>query len=329
MGKKKFYLTLDTETATLPFANELCENSIQKQKIAIAKPLVYDIGWVISDRLGNVIKKVNYLVQETFFVPNVFNTAYYCNKRPIYMDLLAKGEILSANWNDIIEILIADLNMCDLTTAYNACFDFKKAIPFTEKYIKHLYSADYNDWEKSQRKKCEKIIKGKDNSQNPSYLQPYFELRGNKYPIADLWVVACERLINIDKYRNYCLQNNLLTASATYFKTSAETSFQYLMSKHDFIEEHTALSDALIEMSILTKALKKGKIEPGLGAFPFRKLGTTYDYVIEKQPKYKNVVKEALKVYIETNNGEEKALGAYGSGQARYWTRILTTYAEL
>lgn len=329
MGKKKFYLTLDTETATLPFANELCENAIQKQKIAIAKPLVYDIGWVISDRMGNIVKKVNYLVQETFFVPNIFNTAYYWNKRPIYMDLLAKGKILSKNWNDVMEILISDLNICDLTTAYNACFDFKKAIPFTEKYIKHLYSADYNEWEKGQRKKCEKIIKGKDDSNNPEYLQPYFELRENKYPIVDLWRVACERLINIDKYRNYCLQNGLLTASATYFKTSAETSFQYLMNKHDFIEDHTALSDALIEMEILTKALKKGKVEPGLGVFPFRELGTTYDYVKEKQPKYKKVVKEALKVYIDTNDGESKTNGLYGAGQARYWTRIVNIYEGL
>ena len=329
MGRKKFYLTLDTETATLPFANELCKNAAQKQKVAIAKPLVYDIGWVISDRQGTVIKTVNYLVQETFFVPNVFNTAYYCNKRPIYMDLLAKGEILSANWNDIMELLIADLNMCDLTTAYNACFDFKKAIPFTEKYIKHLYSADYNEWEKDQRKKCEKIIKGKDDSNNPEYLQPYFELRGKQHPIADLWGVACEQLINIDKYRNYCLQNGLLTASATYFKTSAETSFQYLMNRHDFIEDHTALSDAMIEMVILTKALKKGKVEPGLGAFPFRELGTTYDYVKEKQPKYKGVVKEALETYIDANDGYNKAMGMYGAGQARYWTRIINTYEGL
>ena len=329
MAKKKFYLTLDTETATLPFANELCKNAAQKQKVAIAKPLVYDIGWVVSDRQGNVIKKVNYLVQETFFVPNVFNTAYYCNKRPIYMDLLAKGEILSANWNDIIAILISDLNMCDLTTAYNACFDFKKAIPFTERYIKHLYSADYNEWEKDQRKKCEKIIKGKDDSDNPEYLQPYFELRGKRYPIVDLWGVACERLINIDKYRNYCLQNKLLTASAAYFKTSAETSFQYLMNKHDFTEDHTALSDALIEMAILTKALKKGKVEPGLGAFPFRELGTTYDYVREKQPKYKGVVIEALEMYIDANNGYELADGCGTRGQKTYWTKIIEIYEGL
>ena len=72
--KKKFYLTLDTETATLPFANELCKDSKQKQKIAIAKPLVYDIGWTITDRVGNIVKKENFLIQETFFVPNVFNT---------------------------------------------------------------------------------------------------------------------------------------------------------------------------------------------------------------------------------------------------------------
>lgn len=322
--RKKFYLTLDTETATLPFVNELCKNAKQKQKVAIAKPLVYDIGWTITDRQGNTIKEENFLIQETFFVPNVFNTAYYCNKRPIYMDLLASGKIKTATWNEVIILLLEDLRKVDLVTAFNACFDFKKAIPFTEKYIKHLYSVDYNEWEKEQRKKCEKIIKGMDNSNNPDYLEPFFELRNEQFLIADLWGVACDRLINIDKYRNYCLENNLLTASATYFKTSAETSFQYLMNKHDFIEEHTALSDAQIEAQILIKALKKGKIEPQIKAFPFRELGTTYDYVIEKKPKYKNVVETALKTYIDENNGYEKAW----SGSS-YWTRICSTYENL
>lgn len=71
--KKDYYLVLDTETATLPFANEIAgENESVKKNIAIAKPLVYDIGWAIVDRLGNVVKKVEYLIQETFFVPNIF-----------------------------------------------------------------------------------------------------------------------------------------------------------------------------------------------------------------------------------------------------------------
>lgn len=325
MAKKKLYLTLDTETATLPFANELCKNAKEKQKVAIAKPLVYDIGWIITDRQGNEIKKENYLIQETFFVPNVFNTAYYCNKRPIYMDLLAKGEIKTACWNEVIEKLIIDLNICDLATAYNACFDFKKAIPFTERYIKHLYSADYNRWEQEQRRKCEKIIKGMDDSNNPEYLEPWFELRGKKYPIADLWGVACNRLINIDKYRNYCLDHKLLTASVIYFKTSAETSFQYLMKNYDFIEDHTALSDAIIESCILAKALKKGKVEPEIKAFPFRELGTTYDYVREKKPKYAGMLANLLIEYIDANDGDSKA----EIDDNKYWKRICRIYEIL
>jgi hypothetical protein len=204
-----------------------------------------------------------------------------------------------------------------LATAYNACFDFKKAIPFTEKYIKHLYNADFTEWESNQKKKCQKLLDGEKPAENPDYLEPFFELRGKKYPIADLWGIACDRLINIDKYRNYCLDNGLVTASVIYFKTSAETSFQYLMSQHEFIEDHTALSDAEIEAQILTKALKRGKIKPQIKAFPFRELGTTVDYVTEKKPKYRNTVRSMLTDYIEINMGDCKA-----EEGSPYWKKI-------
>lgn len=295
-------MVLDTETATLPFANDLCKNAKQKQKIAIAKPLIYDIGWVITDRQGNVLKKVNYLVQETFFVPSVFNTAYYREKRPIYIDLLNNEQIIAKTWNRIAQELSNDLELCDMVTAYNACFDFKKAIPFTEKYIYHLYNEDYNAWEAQQKSKCIDIINGTEESENPDFLTPVFTFRNKDYPMCDLWTIACEKLINIDKYRNYCLDNNLLTASALYFKTSAETSFQYLMKNYDFIEDHTALSDAEIEAQILLKALKKGKIIPTVGAFPFRELGTTYDYVLAKRRKSIEKVADAIADYMETIN---------------------------
>lgn len=322
--KKKFYLVLDTETATLPFANTICKNAAEKQKIAISKPLVYDIGWVIMDRQGNIVKETNYLVQETFFVPSVFNTAYYKDKRDIYMELLAQNKILAKKWNDIIKELIFDLQSCDITAAYNACFDFKKAIPFTEEYILNLYNVNYNIWEETQYKNCVAMLKNpaKHNG-NPEYLQPYFEIRGKHYPIVDLWSVACEKLINTQKYKDYCLQNSLLTNSAMYFKTSAETSFQYLMKNHDFIEDHTALSDAKIEAAILTKALKKGKVTPQIEAFPFKKLDTPYYYVTNVKPKYKDVVKNALQMYIEANDGEHKA------ELSSYWKRIINMYENL
>lgn len=319
--KKKYYLTLDTETATLPFIDKLCTNEIQRKKIAIAKPLVYDIGWIIIDRKGNKVKQENFLVQETFFVPNIFNTAYYKEKRPIYIEMLKRGEIVTANWNNIIDVLLEDLRQVDISTAYNATFDYKKAIPFTERYIEALYSADYNEWERRQYNICRNILNGTDTAENPDFLTPIFELRGENFPITDLWSIACDRLINIDKYRNYCLKNNLLTASAQFFKSSAETTFQYLMRQHDFTEDHTALSDALIESAVLVKALKKGAVKEQIDAFPFRNLGTTTDYVTEKKPKYAAIVRDALFQYITVNAGWDK--------DNQYWKKVKRLHEEM
>ena len=279
--RKLYYLTLDTETATLPFVNEIALDSKAKQTISIAKPLVYDIGWTISDRNGNIIKRENYLIQETFFVPNIFNTAYYKDKRPQYMRLYSEGKINAATWNEVIDILLADLETVNFVTAYNACFDFKKAIPFTERYIYHLYSENYNKWEEWQKKRCIDILENGNHTKNEKYLIPVFELRGNEYPLIDIWALACDRLLNTNKYRKYCCDNNFFTDSKKFFKTSAEVSYRYLIKDNEFVESHTALSDAEIETFILAKALKRGKSEPYLKAFPFRTIGTVKKYLEE------------------------------------------------
>ena len=279
--RKLYYLTLDTETATLPFVNEIALDAKMKQTISIAKPLVYDIGWTISDRNGNIIKRENYLIQETFFVPNIFNTAYYKDKRPQYMRLYSEGKIKAATWNEVIDILLADLETVNFVTAYNACFDFKKAIPFTEKYIYHLYSENYNKWEEWQKKRCIDILENGNHAKNEKYLIPVFELRGNEYPLIDIWALACDRLLNTNKYRKYCCDNNFFTDSKKFFKTSAEVSYRYLVKDNEFVESHTALSDAEIETFILAKALKRGKSEPYLKAFPFRTIGTVKKYLEE------------------------------------------------
>ena len=283
--KKKFYLTLDTETATLPFVNEISVSESVRKKIAIAKPLVYDIGWIITDRNGNEYKRENFLIQETFFVPQVFNTAYYRDKRPQYMEMLKRGEITVLTWDAAIEILLQDLRQCDIATAYNAAFDFKKAIPFTERYIRALYSEKYQSWEDRQRALCQRIADGKDTGKNETYLEPTFVFRNEEFPIADLWLVACEKLVNNQRYKDFCLKNERLTNSGTFFSTSAESTFSYLIEDESFIESHTALDDAIIESRILQKALKRGKVAPTMGNFPFRNLGTTYEYVTEKKPQ--------------------------------------------
>lgn len=325
MGKKNIYLIVDTETATLPFVNEIAKDSNNKKKISIMKPLVYDIGWILMDRKGEIIKKENYLIQETFFVPNIFNTAYYKDKRKIYMKLLENNQINVGTWNTVMESFVKDLNVANISAAYNACFDFKKAIPFTEQYIKNLYSSHYDEWERRQKERCQDILEGKDSPKNEDYLKPMFKFRDKEYLIVDLWGLSCKHLIAKTKYKDYCLDNKLLTNSGIYFKTSAETAYQYITNKFNFMEEHTALSDSIIEGQILAKVLKKIGVKPEIEPFPFRELGRVVDYdKIYKNDLYKQNVIDTLEKYIEINKGCDLA----DQGNP-YWRGIVSTFYSL
>ena len=121
MAREKLrYLVLDSETATLPFANEIANsNPDLKKKIAIAKPLIYDLAWVIAHRDGTIVEKKQFLIAETFAVPSVFNTAYYKEKRPLYLEMIRKGEIAVLPWEAVMKEFIADLETVDYVGAFN------------------------------------------------------------------------------------------------------------------------------------------------------------------------------------------------------------------
>lgn len=286
-GKKpRLYLVLDCETATLPFINEMQLSTNDKKKIAIAKPLIYDIGWQVIDAKGYVYSRHAFLVQETFFVPNVFNTAYYKEKRPLYMQKYQNGTITAKTWNEAVKVLENDLQHVEIVLAYNSMFDFKKAIGFTERYIEALYSPFYNDWEYGQKRICKNILSGKKWENQEEFDKYHFELRGKKYLLADIWGDVCTQRINCDKYRKYCLENKQLTNSGLFFKSSAETVFSYMFKDNGFTESHTAIEDAIIESDILIKLLQKKKVTIGLTYFPFREIGNVYDYLTEKGIAY-------------------------------------------
>lgn len=285
-GKKpELFLVLDCETATLPFVGNMELTTEQKQKVSIAKPLIYDLGWKIIDRKLNVYAQHSILIQETFFVPAVFNTAYYREKRPQYMEKYEAEEIVAMTWNEAIKLLQEELQYTKYCTAYNAMFDFKKAIPFTESYISHLYSANYQSWEDNQRKICNYIAQGGKVENPADFDNMNFRLRGTDYPMLDIWGLACNKLINEDKYKANCVKTGQVSRSGLYFKTSAESTFRFLLHDNDFVESHTAFEDVEIECEILIKAVKKGKLAEGIQYFPFRELGTTFDYIFDRKRK--------------------------------------------
>lgn len=271
--RRKYYMILDCETATLPFANEYDESC--RKNVAIARPLIYDLGWTIVDNKGRVYAKKNYLITEIFFVPAVFNTAYYKAKRPLYMEKLAKGEIQQACWNVAIHELIEDLEAVEAVGAYNAMFDYKKALPFTDLYISKLYSNDYDKWLNIQHRICNNIAKTGSSKSNPEFDSMNFSLRGEKYPMFDLWGLTCKHILNCDEYKQMCVDNAWETASGLYFPTNAEKAFAFVSSQLEFEEAHTAIEDAEIESALFAIIYRrtKGNFEMGIEYFPFKILG--------------------------------------------------------
>ena len=323
MSQKKFYLTLDTETATLPFANDICKTAEEKLIIAISKPLVYDLGWVITDRQGNIFKKANYLINEIFFNTSIFDTAYYKDKKQLYLDKIKSGEIVRMDWNTAIRELLKDIQLCDVCTAYNACFDFKKAIPFTERYIDAFYSNDFYKWQKCQEIQAKKLIT--DNAEtpkNPDYTNPIVRLRDIEFLVTDLRFLACSQLINNRNYKNFCIDNELFSKSGLYFSTTAETVYKYLIKDIDFIEQHTALDDSIIESYILMKLLKKGKLQITLEPFAEKQLGMIYKYStsVKRQP----VIKNQLENYINNNGGFENPKNNFTKGIIKNYYNFVT-----
>lgn len=276
--RRKYYLVLDCETATLPYAANY--DGAQRKNIAIAKPLIYDLAWQLVDRHGKVYRRKSYIITEIFSVPSVFNTAYYASKRPQYIEKLNNGQAILTDWKTAVADLVQDMDCAVAVGAYNSMFDFKKAIPFTQKYIEMLYSPNFYRWEQMQNKIVDEIATGTRRENDRRFNPDVFNFNGKVYPLFDVWGLSCRYLLNNDEYRQQCIDNGWITASGKYFSTSAETAFRYLSKNANFIESHTALEDVEIESEILAKIIGKklNQFEIGIIYFPFREIGSVEMY---------------------------------------------------
>ena len=281
-GRRKYYMILDCETATLPCAVNYDEE--QRKNVAIAKPLIYDLGWKIVDRTGKVYNTENFLITEIFSVPTIFDTAYYKDKRPIYFEKMRNGQIILTNWETAMTAFLADLACVESVGAYNSMFDFKKAIPFTELYVNKLYSADFHNWLAWQENTCQWIADGGKLESVENFEETIFRFRGKTYPLFDIWGLSCEHLLNCDDYKRLCINQEWATASGKYFKTSAETAYRFISGNLTFDEAHTAIDDVEIESQLFAEIVKrtKNKWEIGIAFFPFRMLGTVEEFVLKE-----------------------------------------------
>lgn len=206
--RRKYYMVLDTETA-----NDL------------DYPLVYDIGYAIIDKYGNIYKTESFVIADVFYgEEELMSTAYYAEKIPMYLEDIENEQ------RTVISLFAAklaikeDLERYNIVAvlAYNASFDLR-AVNTTQRYeTKSKYR----------------------------WFFPY----GTE--IWCIWNMACNTICNTERYINFAIENGL-ESEAGNIQTGAEMVWKYISGDTDFEEIHTGLDDVMIEKEIFAYCVKR------------------------------------------------------------------------
>lgn len=73
------------------------------------------------------------------------------------------------------------------------------------------------------------------------------------FEFIDLYLMALQTITHLKAYQKFCVENNFKSRSGKNCATSAESVYAFITDNADYIEEHTALADALIEMEIFVR----------------------------------------------------------------------------
>lgn len=227
MNRKKKYLVLDTETAN-----------------GLDFPLVYDIGYAVCDRYGEIYETGSFVIKDVFYYcPELMQSAYYAEKLPLYDERIRNGEtkacdFMLVKW--IINDVIQRYNI-KAVCAYNARFDLN-ALNTTTRYLT-----------KSKFR----------------YFLPY------GVDVNCIQHMACQVLYTSKAFAEFALENEYFSNSGKFLSTTAEIGHRFLTGNTEFEEEHTGLADVLIEVDIMTRCFAKKKamkrnINPACYSIPTR-----------------------------------------------------------
>ena len=192
---------------------------LDTETISLEKPFVYDLGYVIVNDNGDIIAKKSYVISQVWNNKELFATAYYADKKPLYYARLKSGYSKKVGWGHAMRYLANDIKKYGITEiyAYNSKFD-SRALNFMCAWYK--------------------VVNG---------------LGGIE--IQDIMNLI-KPITKSQDFVNFCESNGYMTNHKTpQPQKKAETLYRYLTNNVDYEEEHTGLEDSLIELQILMTAL--------------------------------------------------------------------------
>ena len=188
---------------------------------SLDKPFCYNIGYVIIDSQDwSTLCRRSYVVEQVWHNLPLFSSAYYADKRPLYVSAMRARTTIMDKFGYICQQMIRDFKNyeVEIAFAYNSSFD-EKVFNFN------------CDWYKCN---------------NPFDNIPVKDIRGYVH-----------QFLVKDGFKKFCDKNSYYTESGNY-STTAETVYRYIFNDTDFIEAHTALNDSEIEAEILKACISAG-----------------------------------------------------------------------
>ena len=186
---------------------------------------VYDFGVAMMNAAtGEVVATMNAIVEETFNDVSAMATSYYAAKIPAYLESINAGELEVLPFSECFKRFSSLLESYNVRSiwAYNMAFDFKAL----NRTITELSNG---------------------------FVTSFFPAGAKCY---DLMSSAINIVGNTRRYQKWAIAHDYVTPTGR-ARATAETMFRFISDDASFVEEHMALSDAIIEADILAHLVAK------------------------------------------------------------------------
>lgn len=185
----------------------------------------YDLSYLIMRKEDGVtVDFKTYVVEQVWHNLPLFESAYYKEKRPKYVQMMRRHDMVMNKWGYIMQELARDIKKYNVTGVY-------------------AYNSDFDD----------KVV-----AFNCDWFHCINPLE--TVPVYDIWGYTSECITCTEAYQDFCEANERFTDAGN-FKSSAEVVYQWVTNNPEFVEEHMGLFDAEIEAEILYWCIAEGGLK--------------------------------------------------------------------